>query len=201
MVNKTKFGDFKEIGTSNTKSQIILCHTSRGAKDYLASLNFRYFNNYDKIPHFLIKKNGEILSFIDEMGYSNYHSVKSINEKSITIVLENLGWLEKKPLTNYYINWIGDIYNGIVYEKRWRDFFFWDPYPNEQIDSLAELCVDICDRVNIDKKCSGHNTRIDGVGNFRGISSRSNYDSRFTDLSPAFSFDKLINKIEYERLL
>jgi len=196
-----KFGEFREIGIYENKSQIIMCHTSRGAKDYLASLNFRYYDNYDRIPHFLIKKNGEVLSFIEEYGFTNYHHTKSINEKSITIVLENLGWLDKKPLTNHYINWIGDIYSGTVYEKRWRDFFFWDPYPQEQLDSLGELCVDICDRVKIDKKFSGSNTKIDGISNFKGVVSRSNYDSRFTDLSPAFNFDKIINKIQYERLL
>lgn len=191
----SKFGNFKEAGKFKDKTQIILCHTSRGVKDYLTSLNFRYNGDYDKIPNYIIKKNGETLKLIDDDAYSNYHNDLIVNQKSITISLENLGWLDKKPLTNYYINWIGDIYNGVVYEKRWRDFFHWDPYPNEQVDSLVELCFSLCDITGIDRKCSEHNTKIEGIKKFEGIVSRSNYDSRYTDLSPAFNFEKLINKL------
>lgn len=191
----SKFGNFKEVGTFKDKTQIILCHTSRGVKDYLTSLNFRYNGKYDRIPNYVIKKNGDVLELIGNDGYTNYHNDLTVNQKSITVVLENLGWLDKKPLTNYYINWIGDIYNGVVYEKRWRDFFHWDPYPNEQVNSLVDLCVNLCDSVGINKKCSEHNTKIDGIKRFKGIVTRSNYDSRFTDLSPAFNFEKLINKL------
>ncbi len=37
----------------------------------------------------------------------------------------------------------------------------------------------------------GNNVRVKGVENFKGIVSRSNYSEFFTDLSPAFNFDKI----------
>jgi len=107
----------------------------------------------------------------------------------IIICLENLGWLEKKPLTNYYINWKGSIYNQEVYEKKWRDFFFWEPYSEEQVKSAAELCLHLTEILKIKKMCVGHNTKIEGVENFEGIVSKSNFDGKYTDLNPSFSFD------------
>jgi N-acetyl-anhydromuramyl-L-alanine amidase AmpD len=188
------YGKFKPKGKTKQKSQIVLCHSSREAEEYLASLQFRYNGNFDRIPTFFISKSAQVYQFLPENSYSKFFNDEKVNQKSIFIVLENLGWLEKKPLSNSYINWKGSIYNDKVFEKKWRDYFFWDPYPDQQVDVLSELCEYICDEMNIEKKCSGHNTKIDGIKNFEGIVSRSNYDSRFTDLNPSFNFEKLLKK-------
>lgn len=198
--NIERYGKFKETGKEKSKRQIILCHTSREADEYIASLKFRYDGEYNKIPNYLILKNGKILQLLDNTSYSMIFDEQLVAKKSIIISLENLGWLDKKPLTNKYINWKGSIYNETPYEKKWRDYFFWDPYTEEQIDSLAELCGLICDEMSIDKQCSGHNTKIEGIQNFGGIVTRSNYDSRYTDLNPSFSFDKIEKKFENEQI-
>ena len=189
MLNIEQFGNFKTTGKQKKKKQIILCHTSREVKEYLTSLKVRYNSKYDKIPNYVITKNGTILQLLPDDGYSNFFLDSNINRNSIIICLENLGWLEKKPLTNYHINWKGSIYNQEVYEKKWRDFFFWDPYSDVQVNSVAELCLHLTEILNIKKKCVGHNTKIDGVEHFEGIVSKSNFDGRFTDLNPSFSFD------------
>ena len=155
----------------------------------MTSLKVRYNSKYDKIPNYVIAKNGTILQLLPDDGHSNFFLNSNINRNSIIICLENLGWLEKKPLTNYHINWKGSIYNQEVYEKKWRDFFFWDPYSDAQVNSAAELCLHLTEILNIKKKCVGHNTKIDGVEHFEGIVSKSNFDGRFTDLNPSFSFD------------
>lgn len=188
------YGKFKPKGKTKQKSQIVLCHSSREAEEYLASLQFRYNGNFDRIPTFFISKSAQVYQFLPENTYSKFFNNEKVNQKSIFIVLENLGWLEKKPLSNSYINWKGSIYNDKVFEKKWRDYFFWDPYPDHQVDVLSELCERICEEMNIEKKSSGHNTKIDGIENFEGIVSRSNYDSRFTDLNPSFDFQKLLKK-------
>lgn len=192
--------EFNSGGTHKKKTQIILCHTSREAGEYLASLKFRYNGKYTKLPHYLVKKDGEVIQILNNSKYSNFFDEEKINQNSIVISLENLGWLERKPLSTDYINWKGSIYKGQVYEKKWRDYFFWDLYEEEQMDSLVELCSDLCEELNIEKRCSGHNTKIDGIINFEGIVSRSNFDTRFTDLSPSFSFEKLLKKIEHGQI-
>lgn len=199
MLNIEKYGNFKTIGKQKKKKQIILCHTSRGVEEYLTSLKFRYNSKYDKIPNYIITKDGKILQLLPDEGHSNYFTDENINRNSIIVCLENLGWLEKKPLTTYHINWKGSIYNQKVYEKKWRDFFFWEPYSEIQIKATADLCVHLTEKLKISKKCVGHNTKIDGIERFEGIVSRSNFDGKFTDLNPSFNFEAFTKLLDYEQ--
>jgi len=200
MVQISSLKEFRNEGIHKKKSQIILCHTSREANEYLTSLKFRYNKKYSRIPHYLIKKDGEVIQLMDDVKYSSFFQDGKINKKGIIITLENLGWLERKPLSYDYINWNGSIYKGEVYEKKWRDYFFWDVYTENQMNSLEELTNGLCDSFGIERRCSGHNTKIDGIINFEGIVSRSNYETRFTDLSPSFNFERLLKKIEHEQI-
>jgi N-acetyl-anhydromuramyl-L-alanine amidase AmpD len=195
-VEVIKYGNFKPLGKQKKKNQIILTHTGRNVENYLASLLYRCNGKFDRIPNYVIKKNGEVLQLLDNIEHTNYFNEPNINRNGIIISLENLGWLEKQPLENYYVNWIGDIYNGIPYERKWRDYFFWDKYTSSQIESLGYLLKLIIDEMKITKEISGHNTKINGIEMFKGIVSRSNFDVNYTDVNPSFDFDKLRNIIE-----
>jgi N-acetyl-anhydromuramyl-L-alanine amidase AmpD len=188
------------VGKTDAKSQIILCHTSRNSNEYLISLKYRKNKKYDKIPNFLVTKDGKIIDLLPSETYSNFFDNHDVNKNSIIISLENLGWLEKKQLSSHYINWIGDIYKGVPYERKWRDYFLWDPYTTEQINSLVKLCLDMCQKHNIPIECIGHNTKITNIEKLNGIVSRSNFDQIFTDVSPAFDFDKFTNMLKNEQL-
>jgi len=201
MVKIEQIPNIKCLGKQKKKKQIILTHSSRNLKDYISSIKYRYNGNYDKVPNFIISRDGVIYRVLPEIGYSKYFKNQNINRNSIIISLENLGWLEKRPLTNEYVNWIGDIYKGEVFEKKWRDYFFWQPYTDKQMDSCVELCKNITNEFSIDKKCIGHNTKIDGVERYEGIVSRSNFNSDKTDVSPAFNFETFLKKIENEQLV
>lgn len=191
-----KYGNFKPLGKQKKKNQIILTHTGRNVENYLASLLYRCNGKFDRIPNYVIKKNGDILQLLDNIEHTNYFNEPNINRNGIIISLENLGWLEKQPLENYYVNWIGDIYKGIPYERKWRDYFFWDKYTSSQIESLGYLLKIIMDEIKINKEITGHNTKINGIEIFKGIVSRSNFDVNCTDVNPSFDFDKLRNIIE-----
>jgi N-acetyl-anhydromuramyl-L-alanine amidase AmpD len=197
MRNIEKYGNFKSIGKQKKKKQIILCHTSREVEEYLASLKFRYNSKYDKIPNYVITKNGTILQLLPNDGHTNFFTEDNINRNAIVVCLENLGWLEKKPLTTYYINWKESIYNQQVYEKKWRDFFFWEPYTTSQIEKTAELCNNLMVELRINKSCVTHNTRIEGIENFEGVVSRSNFNAKYTDLNPSFNFETFTKLIEH----
>ena len=105
-----------------------------------------------------------------------------------------MGWLEKNQTTGFNNNWIGDIYNGEPYYKKWRDYDFWDIYTEAQINSLGMLCSEICDKMGISKKFIGHNTKTEIGVKFNGILSRSNIYKSYTDISPSFDI-KLFEKI------
>jgi hypothetical protein len=52
--------------------------------------------------------------------------------------------------------------------------------------------------MRMSKEIIEHNTKINGIQKFQGVVTRSNFDSSFTDLSPAFDFEKFRKKIENE---
>ena len=201
MVNIKENINLKCVGKQKKKKQIILTNTGRNIDDYVASLKYRYNGKYDKVPNFIISRDGFVYKGLPEIGFSNYFKNSNVNRNSIIISLENLGWLEKRPLTDYYVNWIDDIYKGEIYEKKWRDYFFWQPYNEKQIEVCAELCKSLMIDYSIDKKCVGHNTKVEGIERYEGVVSRSNFNSMYTDLSPAFNFEKFLKYIENEQLV
>ena len=185
-----------DLKIEKEKKQILLTHTSRNIIDYMVSLKLRYGGKPIKLPHYLVGRDGKVLQLLDHLHNSNFSNNDRINAKSVVISLENLGWLEKVPLKNYYINWIGNIYNGEVINKKWRDYFFWQPYTEIQIEKTAELCKKLSEELNIELSCIGHNTKVKGCESFLGILTRSNFDEFSTDLSPDFDFEKFINLLK-----
>lgn len=193
-----KYGDFKPTGKQKKKHQIILTHSSRNGLEYLQSLKYRYNGDFKRIPNYFISRDGVVLQFLNNSEHTNFFREPNINRNSIIICLENLGWLQKEPLTDYYVNWIGDIYKGKVFEKKWRDYYFWQPYTEKQLDSTVELCKELFKDMSISPTIVGHNTKINGIQKYEGVVTRSNFYSDRTDLSPAFNFEEFLKKIEHE---
>ena len=90
--------------------------------------------------------------------------------------------MEKRPLTDYYVNWIDDIYKGEIYERKWRDYFFWQPYTDEQMKQCVNLTKDLSKKYDINLKCIGHNTRLKGSEKFKGILTESNFNEFSTNI-------------------
>jgi N-acetyl-anhydromuramyl-L-alanine amidase AmpD len=200
MVDIINYGDFKPKGKQKKKYQIILTHTSRNINDYLQLLKYRNNGKYNRIPNYIITREGKILQLLGNEGHTDYFSNPNINRNSIVISLENLGWLHKEPLTDHYVNWIGDIYKGNVFEKKWRDYYFWQPYTSIQIDNTSKLCNELFKDMSIKRQIVEHNTKITGIEKYCGVVTKSNFNTNFTDVSPAFNFEEFLKKIEYEQL-
>jgi N-acetyl-anhydromuramyl-L-alanine amidase AmpD len=192
-----EYGDFKTTGKQKKKKQIILCHTSREVGEYLASLKHRLNGKFDRIPNYVISREGTILKLLPDIGHTNFFKNDNVNRNGIIISLENLGWVDKEPLKDHYRNWISNIYKGPIIDKKWRDYFFWQPYTDVQYERLHFLCDKLCDEFKIEKKTIGHNTKFTGIEKFEGIVTKSNYDVIFTDVSPAFDFDKFNKLFDY----
>jgi len=196
MVEIQDLTGFKSIGKNKKKKQIVLCHTSRDVKDYLVSLQTRYNGKNPYLPNYVVDREGNIINIIPPDTYSKFLETESFNKDVIIICLENLGWLRKNPLSGAYVNWIGNIYNEGIYERKWRGHFFWQPYNEKQLSSVGALIEELCNDFNIPKTLIGHNVKVDGVEKFEGIVTKSNYDSSYTDLSPAFDFEEMKKILE-----
>ena len=183
-----------DLNKEKEKKQILLTHSGRNIMDYMMSIKYRFNGVPKKLPHYLIGRDGKVVQVLEDKYNSNFSSNDRVNSKSIVICLENLGWLEKVPLKLHHINWIGNIYKGDVFDKKWRDYFFWQPYTDIQLEKAAELCKNLCKKHKIELKCVGHNTKVKGIEYFLGILTKSNFDDFATDLSPAFDFEKF-NKL------
>jgi len=90
-------------------------------------------------------------------------------------------------------------YKQGIFEKKWRDYFIWQPYTTSQTETTAKLCNYLLEENSIEKNFIGHNTKIDGAERYEGVICRSNFDSMYTDLSPAFDYGYLQKKIENEQ--
>ena len=183
-----------DLNKEKEKKQILLTHSGRNIMDYMMSIKYRFNGSPKRLPHYLIGRDGKVVQVLEDKYNSNFSSNDRVNSKSIVICLENLGWLEKVPLKLHHINWIGNIYKGDVFDKKWRDYFFWQPYTDIQLEKTAELCKNLCKKHKIELKCVGHNTKVKGIESFLGILTKSNFDDFATDLSPAFDFEKF-NKL------
>lgn len=198
MLKVENLDGFKPVGRHKKKKQIVITHTSRVITDYVSSLKNRYNGNYKKLPHYIINRDGVIFNIIPPNTYGEYLETPKHNKNSIIISLENLGWLRKNPLSRGFINWIGNMHNDEIFEKKWRGYFFWQPYTEKQIDSLTMLVSDLCEKFQINKESLGHNVLEESCEDFNGIITRSNFYKDKTDVNPSFNFDIFINKIRHE---
>ena len=120
-------------------------------------------------------------------------------EKTITILLENEGWLNKDLTSkNKYINYVGHIYNRTdsVIEKKWRGQKYWAPFTKEQINATVNLTSKLCEQFNIPIKAVSHNTNLTNPYSFKGILYRSNFNKFYTDITPAWDCKEFKNKLE-----
>jgi hypothetical protein len=196
MENHYELTGFNPTGICKEKTRIIMGNTNRDYKNYINGLRYRYNKKNPYLPNYVITREGDIYEIISPDYYSKYMENETLDKESIIIVLENFGWLKKNPLESIYTNWIGDIYKKEIFEKRWRDEIFWETYNIKQIKSLANLLNSVCEKYKIPKVMVESNVLYDEVKNFKGITSKSNYDVIYKDVNPSFDFKLLKNLLE-----
>ena len=177
--------------TKHKKTQIMLGNTGRVLSDYSKGVTLRQNGNYKRIPHYTISQEGDIKELLNPKYTSELFGYSSIDNQIISVLLENVGWVAPKNRPTGLCDWLGNIYKGEVFEKKWRDKFFWAVYPPKQVTTLCNLLVLLCERYDINRNFIGHNVRVEGVEKYEGVVNRSNYSDYFTDLSPAFNFEKI----------
>jgi hypothetical protein len=180
---------------SYDKTQIVIGHTYQTGMLHYAGWIYRLNGKNKKTANFTITKEGKIYQHYDPNYYSSFVNDQQ-DKASISIVLENLGWLRKDVMVDRYVDWLGNTYkkpNEEVLMKRWRNHNYWDRYTESQITSLKELVSLLCENHKIPKQFIGHNVFDKNIDLFKGITFRSNYYQESTDVSPAFDMETLKN--------
>lgn len=189
----------KYVPLESEKKQIVLGNTFNDGMRHVFGWETRYNGKYKKTASFTIDKKGKIYQHFDPKYYSRYFNNPDQNTKSVVILIENIGWLTKDNKKTEYTNCFNEKYYGEIdgiMEKKWRDYVYWAPYNDEQLESAIKLVRTLCSDLNIPKLVVAHNTKIDDLYDFEGVLYKSNIEKHFTDLNPNWKFEIFKNKIE-----
>lgn len=184
------------------KKQIIIGNTFNTDMRHVLGWKTRFNGNYKKTAHFTVSESGMIYCHFDPEFQSSFFNDRYLDSKSIIILIENIGWVERDE-KNRFITMYGDIYKNTenVIAKRWRDHEFWVKYNDKQVESVLELLNYLADEFYIPKTVFGHNTKIDDLSDYQGILYKSNLEKYFSDLTPAWDFKKFKEKLEKKYIL
>lgn len=199
-VNTYQLSESNFFNEQTIKKQIIITHSSSNGMQHTIKWGNRMNGRYKKTAPFTITQEGLIYQHFDPIYFSEVFGNLEQDKKNIVILLENEGWLIKDEKKNQFINWSGHIYNRpeSVYEKKWRGYSYWAPYTDAQFESTIFLVNKLCEDFYIKKNVTPHNIKIDNIDGFEGILYRSNFEKHYTDLSPAWEYEKFKHKLETE---
>lgn len=179
------------------KTQIILGGSLRSESNHIIHLKKKDFGMSKRWPTFTITREGKIYQHFDPTFYSDFIGNKEVDKKAISIVLENMGWLNYDVNRDKFVNWINEECiddEKIIGQQLWKNYRYWEKYTSNQYESLVWLCNYLINEHGITLDAIGHNvleTEIDLV-NFQGILTKSNFDSEYTDLNPMFNWNKFL---------
>lgn len=198
---KYSLPDDNYVVNESIKKLIVIGHTGNRDMRHVKGWLHRYNNKYKRTAAFTIDTGGTIYRHFDPKYHARYFGDAELDSKSIVILLENEGWLLKDIVKNEFITWVGDIYNQPmdIVIKSWRGQSFWVPYTEEQLKSTKQLIKSLCDEFFISINPIGHNTFIDDLLSENTIIYKSNISKNYTDLSPAWDFNRFKVEIEKEK--
>lgn len=182
------------------KNQIVIGHSSFSDMRHLLSWKNRYNGKNKQTATFSIDIEGNIFQHYDARYYSDFIGDKHEDQKSITILLDNVGWLFKND--NYeFITWYGDIYTKTedIKQIKWKNNEFWVNYTDSQFDSLVFLTNKLINEFKIDRNVAYHNTCITTDLDRPKILYRSNINKNFNDLNPTWDYIKFKNKLNEKK--
>jgi hypothetical protein len=183
-----KLSDKNYIPIETIKNRIVIGNSFSIDMNHYIGWTKRLNGKFKKTANFTIQLNGSIHEHFSPKYYSNYLNDVKLDSTTISIVLENEGWLTKDLFEeNKYINYVGHIYKREeVVEKRWRNFKYWAPYSNQQMEALTKLVKKLCEEYKIPLNVVAHNTGFKDANKYEGILYRSNFEKHYTDISPTW---------------
>lgn len=173
-----------------SKTQIILASSLRKNSNHLIRLKHKDFGKTKKWNTFTITRNGLIYQHYDPKKYTDFIGIKKVDKQSISIVLENIGYLIENSNSDY-VNWINEICDkDNVFERKWMGYNYWEKFTDKQIITTVELCKKICEDFNIEKTLIEFRNYHKDIAKYNGIVFKSNYYEESGDVNPNIEIPK-----------
>ena len=184
--------------TKTVKTQIVLATSLRKADNHITRLKHKEYGKTKRWNTYTISRDGTVHQHFEAKLYSDFLGIKAGDKQSISIVLENMGYLFETPDAKY-INWLNEVCDDKrVAEQEHIGYKYWENIPPEQMTSLVELCRELCDEHNIPRVCIDFWQYHKDISKFKGIVFRSNYDEDSMDFNPLLEIPKFNEMLRNE---
>lgn len=190
---KYKIGEDNYIKKKTKKELIIIGDTCRSDSNHIIRMQQKDFGNSREWNTFTISRDGKIYQHYNPDYYSNYSGDSKIDKRSISILFENMNYLN--VVDDKYFNWINEECKDInnIYKKYWKSGYYWEKYTEEQYISFVDLLVDLFDKYkDIPNRIIPSNLYESESYTYKGVLSRSNISKEEVDVNPSFDYKKVI---------
>jgi N-acetyl-anhydromuramyl-L-alanine amidase AmpD len=177
--------------TKSPKTQIVIGMSLRKDSRHITRLQHKDYGNSKKWNTYTINRDGIVYQHYDDNYYTDFLGIKEADKCSVSIVLENMGALFQIS-NGMHINWLNEVCDEEnVIEREWFGYYFWESFPDVQLESLILLCKEICEKHNIPKTFIEFNHYHKQIHKFKGIVFRGNYIEDSSDMNPLLEIPKL----------
>ena len=180
--------------TKNPKTQILIGFSLRKEDYHIKRLKNKDLGNAKSWNTFTITREGKIFQHFPDENHSNYLNIKKVDIQIISIVLENMGVLNKDG--GEFYNWLNERCDYKVETKKWFGLDYWEDIPEKQFESLVDLLIYLTDKHNISKKTIGFQSYNENTINFKGIVFAANYKENTLNMNPVLNhkrIDEILN--------
>lgn len=184
--------------TKTAKTQIVLATSLRKADNHITRLKHKEYGKTKKWNTYTIARNGTVFQHFDSKFHADFLGIKIGDKQSVSIVLENMGYLFETP-DGKYINWLNEVCDKKnVVELEYMGYKHWEKITSEQLESVVLLCREVCEAHNIPKVCIEFWQFHKDISKFRGVVFRSNYDDDSIDYNPLLEIPKFTEMLRNE---
>lgn len=190
---KYKIGEDNYIKKKTKKDLIIIGDTCRSDSNHIIRMQQKDFGNSREWNTFTISRDGKIYQHYNPDYYSNYSGDSKIDKRSISILFENMNYLN--VVDDKYFNWINEECKDInnIYKKYWKSGYYWEKYTEEQYISFVDLLVDLFDKYkDIPNRIIPSNIYESESYTYKGVLSRSNISKEEVDVNPSFDYKRVV---------
>jgi len=195
-----KISENNHYKTTTPKTQIVVGVSLRKDNRHIIRLQHKEHGDTKKWNTYTISREGTVYQHYDDKYHTDFLEIKEGDKRSISIILENMGSLFYLA-SNKYVNWLNEICEEEnVIEEEWFGYEYWERFPDEQIESLINLCDQLCTKHGIPKKFIEFNNFHKDIYKFKGIVFRSNYIEDSSDMNPLLDVTVLNEMLHNETL-